>query len=197
MIIIEKILEYKKYIILGIILLTIIGVIVYFTSKNQEKEEDFFDNFETTNTISEKKANKIKVHISGQVVNPGVIEIEEGSRIIDAIEEVGGLTEDANVDKVNLAYVLEDAMKIHIPSTNEEETSIISTNQNNEELKVNINTANEEDLQKVSGIGSSIANKIVTYRKQNGKFKEVEDLKNVTGIGESKFESIKNYLYVK
>lgn len=163
---------------------------------------------------------KIIVHISGEVISPGVISLEEGARIVDAINMADGVTEEADLSKVNLAYVLEDAQKIYIPNINEKEEKEIvenmedgvvirgsgmsdennsssGNNSKNENVKININTANVKELQKLSGIGESIALRIVTYRKENGKFNSIEDLKNVRGIGENKFNKIKNNIFVK
>lgn len=172
---------------------------------------------ETTNLDGNKK---IIVHISGEVISPGVISLEEGARIVDAINMADGVTEEADLSKVNLAYVLEDAQKIYIPNINEKEEKEIVENMEdgvvisgsgtsngndsnsgndskNENVKININTANVKELQKLSGIGESIALRIVTYRKENGKFNSIEDLKNVSGIGENKFNKIKNNIFVK
>lgn len=95
-------------------------------------------------------------------------------------------------------------MKIHIPSVNDkEEEEYISSNETNksqnskETLKVNINTATSEELEKLPGIGQAMASRIVTYRKENGKFSKIEDIKNVSGIGDAKFNNIKSYIYVK
>ena len=206
-----EIIHKNKYIIITIIcLITIVAIIVYNINQNNAESEyiEFNDDFEN-NKVNQPIENiiieKIKVHVSGEVLYPGVIEIEEGARIIDAINEAGGLTEEADITKVNLAYVLEDAMKIYIPNVNEKDNeeqqivsseSNISTNKENKTI-VNINTASVEELQKISGVGSSIATKIVNYRKQNGKFSSVEDIRNVSGIGDSKYEQIKNYICVK
>jgi len=180
-------------------------VIVYFY---QNKEEDYSyleisNETIQTNTIEETKA-QIVVHITGQVVNQGIVRVEEGARIIDAIEAAGGATAEANLSKINLAYLLEDGMKIYVPSVNDEEeteyaTSSSGTSENNssEAIKVNINTATSEELQKLPGVGESIANRIITYRKENGKFSKIEDLTNVSGIGDAKFNNIKSYIYVK
>ena len=76
------------------------------------------------NIVAEEKV-KIVVHVTGEVVNKGVVKVDEGSRVIDAIEAAGGSTAEANLSKINLAYMLEDGMKIHVPSINEEEDTQI------------------------------------------------------------------------
>lgn len=208
--------------IIAISILLIGGCIYYFLQDNQEDEYQNFEgelevdhqNILEENNVIEQKA-KIIIDISGQVVSPGVIALEEGARIIDAINAAGGATKDANLAKVNLAYLLEDAQKIYIPSVNDKndtayvsegsgdeeiitnENTQKSSNKKEEKLMININTANEGELQKLPGIGSSIASRIVTYRKENGKFNTIEDIKNVSGIGDSKFNNIKNNIYVK
>ena len=180
-------------------------------------EENSIKIRESTNLNGNKK---IIVHISGEVISPGVISLEEGARIVDAINMADGVTGEADLSKVNLAYVLEDAQKIYIPNINEKEEKDIvenmedgvvisgsgindennsssGNNSKNGNVKININTADIKELQKLSGIGESIALRIVTYRKENGKFNSIEDLKNVSGIGENKFNKIKNNIFVK
>ena len=136
--------------------------------------------------------------------NQGVIELEEGDRIADAIEKAGGQTEQASLKNVNLAYQLEDGQKIYIPNINDTETEIIDDGASGvvddatiKQTVVNINKADEKELQSLNGIGESLATSIVQYRKENGKFETIEDLKNVPGIGDSKFENIKEYIKVK
>ena len=196
--------NYKQILIIcGLIVIIIICTVVYFY---QNKEEDYsyleISNDIEANIIEETKA-QIVVHITGQVVNNGIVKVEEGARIIDAIEAAGGATAEADLSKINLAYLLEDGMKIYVPSINDEADfgSVTSSSgiseSSKEALKVNINTATSEELQKLPGIGESIANRIITYRKENGKFNKIEDLKNVSGIGEAKFNNIKSYIFVK
>lgn len=210
----------KILMVVAVCIVIFVAVAYYFWQKKEEGEYfNFEENWEVNikNVIEEvvvEEKEKIVVHISGQVVNPGVISLEEGSRLIDAINIAGGTTQEADLSKVNLAYVLADAQKIYIPSIKEKENftyisegsgdnGIVTSGSGNsqtskeEQVMVNINTANEEELQKLSGIGSSIATKIVAYRKENGKFNTIEDIKNVSGIGESKFEKIKNNICVK
>lgn len=162
------------------------------------------ENIEINKEEKEETKEKIIIHITGQVVNEGIVELEEGARIIEAVEKAGGTTEEANLSKINLAYILEDGMKIYIPSKNDEEDEYIVNSaginepQNKKEsLKVNINTATSDELQRLPGIGESMASKIITYRKENGKFQKIEDLKNVSGIGDIKYNNIKKYIYVK
>ena len=145
------------------------------------------------------------MHVTGQVVNQGIVKLKEGSRVINAIEEAGGVTPQADLTKINLAYLLEDGMKLYVPSINDkqEEEYVSSSNTNRQSanskqtLRININTATNEELQKLPGIGEAMASRIIIYRKENGKFTKIEDLKNVSGIGETKFNNIKNYIYIK
>ena len=163
------------------------------------------------NNTKENEGSKelVIVHITGAVKMPGIVKLPEGARIEDAIDKAGGLTEDADISDVNLAYVLEDGIKIKIPTISEEKNEEIIINSsgegivekeisNNSENKIiNINKANETDLQTLPGIGASLAGRIVEYRNSNGKFNEIEDIKNVSGIGDSKYENIKNLICVK
>lgn len=201
-----------KILIIGVIsTILLIGVIIYFFIENKNDNQYFEfnelceDKLENTvenvieNVIIEEK---IVVHISGEVINPGVITLKDGSRVVDAIDMAGGVTQNADLSKINLAYILEDAQKVHIPSKDEENTVEEITSQSNsinkeKNLIININTANEKELQNLPGIGESIAKRIINYRKENGKFNSIEDIKNVSGIGESKFNKIKNNISIK
>ena len=164
---------------------------------------------------------KIMVYITGEVKNPGIYELEENSRIKDVIEKAGGLKETEDITDINLATILQDEDKITIPSKEEnkqekqnteniqsnkqsktteksQNTTSISTNTTgkNQNTKVNINTATQTELETLPGIGPSIASKIVSYRKENGKFKSIEEIKKVSGIGESKYANIKELIKV-
>lgn len=202
----------KIIIIIGILVIIFIGWKFYNLSNNTDIENN---DFIVNDTKEEKKNDNeeeemMAVHVTGEVNNPGVVKIKEGSRIEDVIKAAGGLTENGDITNVNLAYVVEDGMKIRIPSNDDENITedyitedsgkgvIMSEESNNSTSSiVNINTANEAELEQLPGIGPSISSKIVEYRNKNGKFKNIEDIKNVTGIGDSKFEKIKEYIKVK
>ena len=192
------------YILIGIVV--VIGAIklidIYYQNNNNN-EEITIQNVLTTEDEPEKIENEtIKVYVTGEVKNQGVIELEQGSRIVDAIEKAGGQTEEANLKNVNLAYELEDGQKIYIPNKSEENTNEITDDgitgiDSKENDTIDINKADEKELQELNGIGESLASSIIKYREDNGKFKNIEDLKNVPGIGESKFSNIKEKIKVK
>ena len=204
----------KRIFIIGIIIAVgIIAFYVYSKDNNYEEistEEIMVKN--ETQTEETTDTEKIVVHIMGAVKNEGILELNEGARVSDAINSAGGLAEDADMSKINLAYVLEDGVKIRIPSINDEHTeeyittdgveiveSSSQTTQNGGNSKsglININTANETELDSLPGIGPSIAAKIINYREENGDFASIEDIKNVNGIGDSKFEELKDLICV-
>lgn len=150
--------------------------------------------------------NLIYIHIIGEVANQGVITLNKGQRIIDAIEKAGGATGNADLNRINLAYVLSDGQKIKIPSIYDNEDNgqgdLISGGGSSYNgggtdmgmIKVNINTASQTELETIVGVGPSLAAKIINYREKNGRFRKIEELKNVSGIGDVKFEELKNYV---
>ena len=193
----------KKIIIFCLITFSLI-IGYYIFNINNEEEVIVSTNTTENNkeTNNSKEVEEIVVHVAGAVNKPGVIKLEVKSRIMDAIEKAGGLKEEADITNINLASLIEDGMKIYIPTHNEveEENKMEATeneNINKTNLKVNINTASQADLESLPGIGSATALKIINYRKENGKFKTIDDLKNVKGIGENKFEKIKDLIDIK
>lgn len=205
-------------VILIILIALICGIIAYAVMSNNSEyeEQDILEQNIIENKIENKiednienEKRKIVIHITGQVKNPGLVYLDEGARIADAIKEAGGSTKDAALDKVNLAYVLEDGQKIYIPNKNEKisEIQYIITDSGENVLKdtgkekggikkVNINSANQEELETLPGVGPALAVRIIEYRNSNGKFEKVEEVQNVKGIGDSKFTNIKEHICI-
>ena len=142
----------------------------------------------------ENKAEQgqMMVHITGAVKQPGVVSLNQGARLIEAIELVGGVTEAADLDSLNLARKLQDEEKIHIPAIGEVSQSSLT----GENTKVNINTASLEELKSLPGVGDVIAQGIIDYREKNGGFKQLEELKNVTRIGDKIYEGLSESITV-
>lgn len=187
-----------KIVIVAISIIIVATIGIYIFKQTQENEKNYYETEENMET-KEKNINQITIHITGEVNNPGIVMLDEGARIVDALEAAGGETQNADINKLNLAYVLEDGEKLYIPGKNEEGKEYITRGNGNqtETAKVNINTAQIEELSTLPGIGEATANKIIEYRKENGKFEKIEDIKNVAGIGDSKFQNIKEMLKVK
>lgn len=231
----EKIKNNKKVLILAMIGVFVVGIIGFICLKNNKEDVVDVESFEVERTGDVEKTNQdsqviqenqskteaespsnqnqIYIHIIGEVNNQGVIVLEKGQRIVDAIEKAGGITKKADLSKVNLAYVLSDGQKVRIPSVDDKENvEYVTQNSGNNTLieggnqgasninlgggKVNINTATQTELETLTGIGPSLAARIIEYRGQNGKFKKVEELRNVKGIGQSKYDGIKEEVVV-
>ena len=206
---IEFLKQRKIVIIICILVIILIGWKIYDSSNFETEDKSQIIDSNTQESKTEDEEESVIVHVTGEVKKPGVVRVKEGSRVEDIVKAAGGLTENADISNINLAYVVEDGTKIRIPSTDDEkqeeyitqsigEGIIMQEESNNSRSSiVNINTANETELEELPGIGASIAGRIVEYRNKNGKFKNIEDIKNVTGIGDSKFEKIKSLIRVK
>lgn len=196
------------FIILSIMILFIIYYLyynLYFNDLNIFEETHLItndviinNNISNISNITEQTDDLIVVYICGAVQESKVVTLKENSRICDAIDAAGGLSKDADLTNINLAYILEDGEKVYIPKQGEEyQTNSTSPNLNNSSNKININKASQTELETIPGIGPSTALKIINYRETNGKFNKIEDIKKITGIGDSKYNKIKEYITIK
>ncbi|MDR1774363.1 MAG: ComEA family DNA-binding protein [Clostridioides sp.] len=219
----------KKIIIIVSVLILSVGTMVYRqffyqggmyvvsdagNEENSKDEEEVNndDEFEELDGSSKNEAAKtsnpqgeITVYISGEVINPGLVNIKNGSRLYDAVVSAGGTTENANLNAINLALKVEDGKHYIVPKIGEEVnynvsnadiSDVSSSGDTSNTSKININTADESELQKLDGVGEATAKKIIKYRTEKGPFKTINDIKNVSGIGDKKFEALKDSICV-
>lgn len=156
-------------------------------------------------TVESEEDQIIMVHISGQVHNPGLLELRSGDRINDAVELSGGLKNEADTDRINLSKKVQDEEKIYIPKIGEEVEPIqisqavgssdTSGSSTSDEM-IDINDCTKELLVSLPGIGDITAEKIIKYREEF-KFQKIEDIMEVSGIGDKKFEAMKDLIVVK
>lgn len=194
-----------KSIILAFVcsLVLIIGGLFYF---NQNKTEDYsgvsFSNISNETNNKDEKAEdkhdeKIFVDVKGAVKHPGVFETTKDKRVKDLIEEAGGLLDDADTSTLNLSQKVKDQMVIYVLKHGEKPKQISDGGSSSSNVDViNINTANKEQLMKISGVGKTKAEAIISYRDKNGDFKKKEDITKVRGIGKATFEKIKDKIEV-
>lgn len=146
---------------------------------------------------------QIVVDVEGAVACPGVVRIPEGSRVYEAVEAAGGMTESAEYGRVNLAEKVADGMAVYIPFKGEEQAGMtpgVSSGQPSASGAsgglININTADKSTLMQLPGIGEVYAQSIIDYRQSVGAFQKIEDIKNVSGIGDAKFERLKDLITI-
>jgi competence protein ComEA len=193
-------------IFLLIVIIIGIGIILY---KNFNNEDNLAinspSNFSENNIAEKIEVPSVIIHISGAVKNPGVYKLKSIDRVVDAVKIAGGITERANPDAINLAALLKDGQKIIIPYKISNQVTVES-DKNIEEVyssssspsdQININTADDNTLQSLPGIGPVLSKRIIEYRNQNGLFEVIDDIKDVSGIGEKKFEGIKDLICVQ
>ncbi|NMC53271.1 MAG: ComEA family DNA-binding protein [Chloroflexi bacterium] len=136
-------------------------------------------------------AEPVWVHISGAVTNPGVYALSSPSRLQDAIQAAGGLSQQADETKINLASFISDGQKIVIPRQGE---TIETRTEESGSAQININTASFEEIEALPGIGPQKASDILKYRETHGPFQSIDDLLKVNGIGEKTLQQIRPYI---
>ena len=142
----------------------------------------------------------ITVDVKGAVKAPGIYDLPVGSRVNDAVQKAGGLTEQADSKGLNLAQKVSDEALVYVPSKGEEVASQQAgsgaPSSTSKDKKVNLNKASLEELKQVKGLGGKRAQDIIDHRESNGKFKSVDELKKVSGIGAKTIEKLKDYVTV-
>ena len=191
----------KDKLIIGLI----IGIVMIISSnfiREKVYNDDSLEIIKSSESTSIEESNTgenniKKVHISGEILKPGVYQINEGDRLDDLVKKAGGLTQKADIDRINLALILEDQMRIIIPNIDDEnkDTNTEFINKSSGSEKININTADKSELMNLPNIGEKRADAIIEYR-ENKKFEKIEDIKNVSGIGDKFFESLKDSIRV-
>lgn len=182
--------------IIKLVLITILIIAACLISVYIQKKD--MRNIKINDKEFESEYGKISVYLSGAVNNTGVYSFNDGTRLEEALNIIGGIKSEADISKVNLSKILYDSEKIVIPYMQEEQLDISDNEDINDDSsqKVNINDGNEIELMTLPGIGEVTAKKIIEYRK-NGDFETIEDIKNVPGIGDSKFDKIKDKISVE
>ena len=128
------------------------------------------------------------VHVTGAVMRPGLFELAEGSRVIDAIAAAGGFTDEANRDQLNLARLLTDGEQFAVPAAGDAAAA--------SDGRVNLNTADAAALDTLPRIGPAMAARILAWREANGRFASVDDLRNVAGIGDATFDGLRDLVTI-
>ena len=212
------------FVISSIILIGILSFIVsfseedkYIVSKPEENitnsQKENLDIKNEKNLEDEFKKEMITIFISGEVKNQELVEIESDKRLGDAIELLGGLTENADINLVNMAMKLEDGKHYVVPNKQENSSEVLNVTDNTENTTtasdivnntqntqtqeskiININQATKAELDTLPGIGPSTADKIINYREEHNKFNNIEEIQNVSGIGVKKYEDIKDLI---
>ncbi|WP_298787976.1 helix-hairpin-helix domain-containing protein [uncultured Marinococcus sp.] len=163
-----------------------------------ENQLDENEQEKTSGSDSDKETEdpdiEVRVDVKGEVHAPGVYTLQADERVEEAIQKAGGITDRADMLQVNLAERIEDEMVIHIPGEGEEAITGPVEESSGEGALVNVNEAEQVDLETVPGIGPAKAAAILSYREENGSFETIEELSNVSGIGEKTVEQLRDYI---
>jgi competence protein ComEA len=161
--------------------------------------------------------SELAVYVCGAVKHAGVYLFAPGARVVDAIKQAGGEAADADMDQINLAEPLRDAMKVTVPHKGQTiaadsppyaaDGAPVHRSRHSRSRgggrganklapgqTLDVNTASEEQLVQLPGVGPGLARRIVDFRQQNGLFQTIDDLQNVPGIGPSKFDRLAPYV---
>lgn len=174
--------------------------VIYDSSAGQEEGRDETEVLqeerkEEGGNVSETPMPGVYVYVCGEVKVPGVYELSEGSRIADAVEAAGGMTEQAAKTYLNLAERVKDGQKIEVLSVSEaEEQKRADAQQRNGQI--NLNQASVQELMTLTGIGEAKAKDILLYREQHGSFSSIEELMEIPGIKSGVFQKIKDQITV-
>ncbi|AXI01270.1 comEA protein [Sporosarcina sp. PTS2304] len=205
--------EKWRTLLIPIAAIAVLSIVLFFPREQADplSEEHGHSLFEPTETVAELTEVEapveevaevvsvaILVDVKGAVKYPGLYSMREGDRLLDAVDQAGGYTEQADTRLLNHAQRLTDEAVVYVPVAGEQpptfEQAAASASTESSATKVNINTANESDFQNLPGIGPSKAQAIVQYREEHGGFTSLDGLKEVSGIGDKTFEKLESFI---
>ncbi|PKM51049.1 MAG: competence protein ComEA [Firmicutes bacterium HGW-Firmicutes-7] len=192
--------QVNKRILYTIFIVVIVGcgIIYSFISSNLQETEELIVPAEEISQDEPEDQNQIEkeiyIQLCGAIVNEGVYKVQFGTRIFEAVNMAGGLTEDASIEAVNQARLAKDGEQIYFPTKDEVNNgSFIIPGATS---LVNINSASKEQLMTLPGIGESKALSIIQFRESNDGFTSIEDIKKVNGIKDAMFNKIKDLITI-
>lgn len=184
---------------IAVLVITIAGMLAggYFILRPAPRPAGVFQSLEdeAAGGAGPGRRSELTVHVAGSVSHPGVVLLEEGDRVIDAITAAGGPLPEADLERLNLAQTVQDGQKITVPVRGEGENTAEGGADSVVE-RINLNTASRSELEGLPGIGPTLAERIISYREKKGGYGSVEELKQVSGIGEKKFEEIRDLVEI-
>jgi competence protein ComEA len=178
--------------ILGVIVLSIAALLY----RRPEPPRIVTQQFSARVPVTPQAAATIVVHLSGEIIAPGVYRLPVGSRIDDALKAGGGPTGQGDIHRLNLAARLADGQQIVIPKRVDPLLSSLHPVSSPMPLRVNLNVASVAELDGLPGVGPVTAQRIVAYREQHGPFSHVEQLRDAKLVSAATFEKIKELVAV-
>ena len=191
---------FKKSMLVLLVVVALAAGGAFYAGIHGQEEAVTLDAGTTPQAKAPAKESEIVVYVAGAVNRPGIVQLAEGARAKDAVDACGGFLPTADTNGVNLAQKLKDGMQVTVPEKSPQGTAAqgaaggaqAGAAKSLPEGMVNINTADEKELDKLPGIGPAMAKRIVEYRMENGAFQAPEEIKRVKGIGDAKYEKMKD-----
>jgi competence protein ComEA len=177
----------KLLLLVGAVVAAVVFLINGLTTNQQKPIQ--ISATESSDLVSIQEAT-LFVHIVGEVREPGIYQLEIGSRLIDAVFAAGGLTKVADEASVNLARELTDGEQVIIFKIGDAQSAQSASQQGM--TQISLNRATQSELEELPGVGPALAQRIIDWRSANGGFKKKEDLLNISGIGDKLFAGLKD-----
>ena len=187
--------RYKWLLLSGVVVLVLVAVILIQVLRPSPQPMRLSTSIPLATQEATPTPYTLRVYVSGAVHHPDVYTLLQDSIVKDAIEAAGGPTEEADLERINLALPVTDGQQVHVPRQGEDDPPVQPpSGQSTTGDKVNINTADSAALESLPGIGPSLAQRIIDHRQTQGPFERIEDIMEVSGIGDATFEGIQDLI---
>ena len=195
---IQRLTRYRWLVLLGIVVLVLMALVLLQVFRPAPQPMRLNTAIPLPSQAVTSTPYTLRVYVSGAVHNPDVYTLPQDSIVKDAMEAAGGPTEEADLERINLALPVSDGQQVHVPRKGEDNPPVQPpSGQPAPGGKVNINTASPAVLESLPGIGPALAQRIADHRQTHGPFERLEDVMEVSGIGEAIFEGIRDLITIR